>query len=93
MTVLTLADLKAEVGRVGTEDDTVLTRKLAAAQRAVATYLKDDQWLGDGTDDWPEDAAEAVLLCAVSLYDEPEADPINATVAALLEPHRYELVV
>ena len=93
--ILTLAQLKTSVGRLENDDDDQLRRTLTAAEAAVLKYLKVPALHYDvsGSNVYPDDLGEAIILFAMSLYDYPDQDPLNASAMSLLESHRYDMVL
>lgn len=81
---LTLSDLKAHCNVVGTGDDAVLTRLLAAAtakiQADLGYALDDADELPDGA---PDDLELAVLMTAADWFENREAT-ISGTIIAPL---------
>lgn len=93
MPVTDLALLKAQLNIVGTEDDTLLTQKLASAEAFATSYCGE----AFGAP-FPAAVEQAVLMLAAHWYEAREAAVIGATansvpfgVHQLLSPHRVQV--
>lgn len=93
MPVTDIALLKAHLNIVGTEDDTLLSQKLAAAEAFATSYCGETF-----TDPLPAAVEQAVLMLAAHWYENREAAVVGATASTipfgvhqLLSPHRVQV--
>lgn len=89
--ILTLEQLKQEVGRHDDYHDELLQLKLTLAESIVIDYLKPadpNVYGGPGINDFPDVIAAGVLLIARALYETPENDPLTPAVKSILKGSR-----
>jgi uncharacterized phage protein (predicted DNA packaging) len=82
MPVISVDDMKSELGLVGDDDDDLILRKIEAAQSYLEIqlgYRLDEEF----TDGVPADLVAAVAMLAAHAYENREASIVGVTISAV----------
>ena len=83
MSVITLDDMKSHLNVTTTDDDTLITAKIAAAEAFITPYVLAATIETDFPSGAPPDLQEAVRQLAAHLYENREASVIGNTPSVL----------
>lgn len=89
MAIVTLAEMKAELGIIDDTDDALITAKIAEAQSWLETFL--GYAIEDEFADVPADLAMAVKLQAAHLFENREATA--AGISIQMAPNGVEDII